>query len=58
MTPEFERYDYSHLVSSPASDCDREFDAAHFDELLTDDDRNLLRRDFRISWQSETDFAQ
>jgi hypothetical protein len=43
MTPEFERYDYRHLVGSPASGSEKEFDAERFDELLTDDDRKLLQ---------------
>jgi hypothetical protein len=45
-----DRYDYSHLVSSTASESDKEFDVVRFDELLTDDDRKLLRCDLKISW--------
>ena len=44
------RYDYRDLVRSPASESDKEFDAASFDKLLTDDDRRLLQCDMRISW--------
>ena len=50
MAREFERYEYGHLIGSPANGCEKGFDAAHFDELLTDDDRKLLRYDLQISW--------
>jgi hypothetical protein len=50
MTPEFERYDCRRLVNSRASESDKEFDAARFDELLTDSDRQLLQSDLQISW--------
>jgi hypothetical protein len=55
MTPEFERYDYSHLVGSPTSASDKQFDAEHFDELLTDEDRKLLSDDYQISWWAYSD---
>lgn len=57
MEPEFERYDYSHLVGSPAGDGDKEFDAASFDKLLTDDDRRLLECDMHISWWVYSDLG-
>jgi len=49
-----EGYDYSQLIGSPASESDKEFDTARFDELLNDDDR-LLLYDMQISWQTQTD---
>ena len=55
MTPEFERYDYRHLVGGPASESDKQFDAASFDKLLTDDDRRLLQCDMQISWWAYSD---
>ena len=55
MTPEFERYDYRHLVGSPASGSEKEFDAERFDELLTDDDRKLLQSGLQISWWAYSD---
>jgi len=55
MEPEFERYDYSHLVGRPASEGAGEFDAASFDKLLNDDDRQLLERDMHISWWAYSD---
>ena len=55
MTPEFERYDYRHLVGSPASGSEKEFDAERFDELLTDDDRKLLQYGLQISWWAYSD---
>ena len=49
------RYDYRHLIGSPASEGDKEFDAARFDELLTDADRRLLQSDLQISWWAYSD---
>ena len=43
-------YDYSHLVESSVEYSDREFDATHFDGLLTDEDRILLRFGMHIAW--------
>lgn len=43
-------YDYSHLVGDPARKRDQEFDAAHFDGLLTADDRILLRFGMHVAW--------
>jgi len=57
MAPEFERYDYSHLVDTSAPERSRDFDATRFDELLTDDDRKLLERDFHISWWAYSDLS-
>ena len=43
-------YDYSHLVSRTGRGGDRVFDAAHFGQLLTNEDRILLRFGMRIGW--------
>ena len=58
MAREFERYDYSHLIGSLANESGKEFDAARFDELLTDDDRRLLRSDLQISWWVYSEWPQ
>jgi len=46
-----DKYDYSHLVGSPAKKHDNEFEVAQFDGLLTDYDRILLRFGMQILWQ-------
>jgi hypothetical protein len=46
-----DRYDYRHLVGSPASESDKEFDAARFNELLTDEDKRFLQDAMHISWR-------
>jgi len=58
MAREFERYDYSHLIGGPANESDKEFDAARFDELLTDGDRKLLQYDLQISWWTYSEWRQ
>ena len=57
MTPEFERYDYRHLVGGRENASDKEFDAQRFDELLTDDDRKLLQYGMQISWWAYSDLS-
>ena len=57
MARDSEQYDYRHLVGGSASDSDKEFDASHFDELLTDDDRRLLQCDMCISWWAYSDIS-
>ena len=44
------RYDYSHLVGDPLLEHGQAFDATRFDELLTADDRLLLRFGMHIAW--------
>lgn len=55
MAPTPNEHDYSHLVSSSANESDHEFDAARFDELLTDADRKLLQSGLQISWWAYSD---
>ena len=43
--------DYSHLIGNPGKRPDDSFDAAQFDQLLSDYDRLLLGFGMRILWQ-------
>ena len=43
-------YDYSHLLDRTGRSSDHVFDAAHFGDLLTNEDRILLRYGMRITW--------
>lgn len=52
-----DEYNYSHMVGDPANGSEKEFDAARFDALLTDEDRKLLQSDFRISWWVYSDLS-